>query len=223
MLSLGSRGPEVEALTEGLVSVGYLPESSYSFDEIVDLAVRSFQESEGLTVDGIAGPNTFRRLESLAGSRIKLIVIHHSATPRTTTVGQIRDYHVNHNGWRDIAYHYLLRQPEDDMPVEISAGRTQDGDAFIESGEEGAHVYGSVNFHSLGICCIGNFDEEDVPERMSDSLIALLSSFLIALKLDVDAVIGHKEVAGQNTACPGKFFDLDKLRANILGFLQENT
>ena len=216
MLSKGSRGPEVLALTEGLNELGDIPKTSSVFDSVVEGAVKLFQIDEELAVDGIAGPATLSRLETKVGQRIKLLVVHHAATPRTTTVEQIRDYHVNHNGWRDIAYHYLLRQPTDESPVQIAPGRYQDGDAYIESGEEGAHVYGYVNYYSLGICCIGNFDEEDVPARMWDTLVALLTSFLTALDLSADSILGHKEVADQNTACPGSRFDLDRLRSDVL-------
>jgi len=36
---------------------------SADFDSSVDMAVRSFQEQRGITVDGVVGPETFRRLE----------------------------------------------------------------------------------------------------------------------------------------------------------------
>lgn len=36
---------------------------SAEFDESVDAAVRTFQEQRGITVDGVVGPETFRRLE----------------------------------------------------------------------------------------------------------------------------------------------------------------
>ena len=215
MLSKGSRGPEVLALTEGLNELGYIPKTSSVFDSVVEGAVKLFQIDEELAVAAIACPATLSRLETKVGQRIKLLVVHHAATPRTTTVEQIRDYHVNHNGWRDIAYHYLLRQPTDESPVQIAPGRYQDGDAYIESGEEGAHVYGYVNYYSLGICCIGNFDEEKVPKRMYETLVQLLTSFLIAYELDESAVLGHREVPDQNTACPGSQFDLGKLRTDV--------
>jgi len=221
ILSRGSQGPEVLALTEGLNSLGYLPRTSDFYDSIVENAVQLFQIDESLAVDGIAGPMTLDRLQVRVGQRIKLLVIHHAATPRTTTVEQIRDYHVNHNGWRDIAYHYVLRMPTDESPVQIAPARKQDGDAYIEAGEEGAHVYGYVNYSSLGICLVGNFDEEKVPKRMYETLVQLLTSFLIAYELDETAVVGHREVPDQSTACPGGQFDLDLLRTDVKKSLRQ--
>ncbi len=41
---------------------------------------------------------------------INKIIIHCSATPegRNFTVDEIRDWHVNGNGWSDIGYHYVI-------------------------------------------------------------------------------------------------------------------
>ena len=223
MLSKGSTGPEVLALTEGLHELGYMPKTSRMYDSIVESAVKLFQIDEELAVDGIAGPATQQRPELRVGQRIKLLVVHHAATPRTTTVEQIRDYHVNHNGWRDIAYHYVLRMPTDESAVQIAPARKQDGDVYIEPGEEGAHVYGYVNYSSLGICLVGNFDEEKVPKRMYETLVQLLTSFLIAYELDETAVVGHREVPDQNTACPGSQFDLDLLRTDVKKSLRQSS
>ena len=40
--------------------------------------------------------------------KVDKIIIHHSAGPdsKIQNWGQIRRYHIDHNGWRDIGYHY---------------------------------------------------------------------------------------------------------------------
>ncbi len=63
-------GRRVRALREALLSAGismsYLAPDSVNnpdlFDDHVDAAVRSFQQSRGLIVDGVAGPDTLRAL-----------------------------------------------------------------------------------------------------------------------------------------------------------------
>ena len=42
--------------------------------------------------------------------KIDEIIIHCAATPegKNFTVAQIRDWHVNGNGWKDIGYHYVI-------------------------------------------------------------------------------------------------------------------
>lgn len=61
----GDTGPAVEQVTELLRRVGVLPEDhdGASYDESVELAVRGFQQQRGLTVDGVVGPATYRRLD----------------------------------------------------------------------------------------------------------------------------------------------------------------
>lgn len=60
----GDRGPEVRQLRDNLARLGLLEETlSDGFDRAVEQAVRSFQQSRGLTVDGHAGDQTFRAID----------------------------------------------------------------------------------------------------------------------------------------------------------------
>jgi N-acetylmuramoyl-L-alanine amidase len=66
---LGDSGPAVAQIIRLLVQIGLLGDaaddhasSSPEFDRRLELAVRHFQQQRGLTVDGIVGPLTFRRL-----------------------------------------------------------------------------------------------------------------------------------------------------------------
>jgi N-acetylmuramoyl-L-alanine amidase len=65
MLRLGDSGAGVAEVRSRLAHLGLLPdaESGSIFDEELDHAVRSFQQERGLTVDGIVGPATYRRLD----------------------------------------------------------------------------------------------------------------------------------------------------------------
>ena len=59
-LKKGDRGSEVKALQERLIELGYLPQGSAdgSYGNQTYKAVRSFQQNNGLTRDGIAGKRT---------------------------------------------------------------------------------------------------------------------------------------------------------------------
>jgi len=61
----GDSGPEVAEVRDRLHRLGLLSkeETSSEFDDDLLHALKVFQQSRGLTVDGIAGPQTFRRLE----------------------------------------------------------------------------------------------------------------------------------------------------------------
>lgn len=60
----GSTGPAVAEIRARLHRLGLLAEGhGDEFDEDVDRAVRHFQQERGIGIDGVVGPQTFRRLE----------------------------------------------------------------------------------------------------------------------------------------------------------------
>ncbi|MCF8530682.1 MAG: N-acetylmuramoyl-L-alanine amidase [Candidatus Nanopelagicales bacterium] len=67
MLRLGSTGAAVAEVRARLAHLGLLHNSQFEslnvYDSDVDRAVRIFQQERGITVDGIVGAETFRRLD----------------------------------------------------------------------------------------------------------------------------------------------------------------
>ena len=69
MLRLGSTGAAVAEVCARLAHLGLLVDNSGTavatniYDEHVVDAVRTFQQERGITVDGLVGPETFRRLD----------------------------------------------------------------------------------------------------------------------------------------------------------------
>ncbi|BAZ22911.1 peptidoglycan binding domain-containing protein [Kalymmatonema gypsitolerans NIES-4073] len=63
-LSLGSIDPFVSELQRDLSAKGYLSVGAVNgiFDEATENAVKAFQKDNGLTVDGIVGPQTGQKL-----------------------------------------------------------------------------------------------------------------------------------------------------------------
>lgn len=84
LLRLGAIGPAVDEVRSRLAHLGLLGEhTSGAYDEVVAEAVRSFQQERGLTVDGIVGPDTYRRLEEARwqlGDRVLSFVPGHLVT-----------------------------------------------------------------------------------------------------------------------------------------------
>ncbi len=64
-LRVGTRGPLVALLQDILYAVGYKTEATGVYDAQTEAAVKAFQRDNGLTVDGVAGPLTFRTLLTL--------------------------------------------------------------------------------------------------------------------------------------------------------------
>lgn len=87
-LGRGDSGPAVAEVRDRLVRLGFLDpvgtgSAEVRFDDAVDGAVRAFQQQRGMTVDGVVGPDTFRRLEEARwslGDRILSFVPAHMIT-----------------------------------------------------------------------------------------------------------------------------------------------
>jgi N-acetylmuramoyl-L-alanine amidase len=84
----GSRGPAVRHVRAQLADLGLLPPAAGDdadgpgldvFDDVVDEAVRSFQQSRGLRVDGIVGTSTARALDE-AGRSLGDRLLYHSVS-----------------------------------------------------------------------------------------------------------------------------------------------
>lgn len=67
--SIGDSGPAIREIRDHLIRLGYLtPDQSELFDESVFEAVKAFQLKRGLSVDGIVGPETWKRLDEAVWS-----------------------------------------------------------------------------------------------------------------------------------------------------------
>jgi N-acetyl-anhydromuramyl-L-alanine amidase AmpD len=135
----------------------------------------------------------------------------------------IRRYHMEVNGWADIGYHFVVERIEGIWST--SLGRPWN--------VSGAHcTHSNMNRRSLGVCVVGNFDEE----VLSLEGVSYLSRFIVALMVNHDIqaqnVIGHRDagmMAGydwqvvgrtgvpQFKSCPGRLFPMDLLRNVLYG------
>ena len=136
----------------------------------------------------------------------KNIIVHHSLTKDSGTVSwdDIRRYHKS-LGWRTIGYHYGIELVGNDY--EIFVGRMMN--------ESGAHCkQQGMNYKSLGICCIGNFDEDHVPQKQWQTCLKLVRSLVDILQLSVDNIYGHNAFAYYKS-CPGNNWSMDKFRREL--------
>ena len=81
----GDTGPAVEEIQSILVGLELLPAAGVTFDEATETAVRAFQQSRGIGVDGLVGSETWQALD---GARWKLgaRTLYHSVP--TSLVGE---------------------------------------------------------------------------------------------------------------------------------------
>ena len=193
VLKLGSRGNEVKLLQEKLNL-----KTDGIFGPLTEEAVKDFQRSNGLEVDGIAGANTLSKLNLSVNKRnIKEIIVHCSATPegKDFTVADIKRWHLQ-RGFSDIGYHYVIYR-----------------DGSIHTGRDesiiGAHCTGH-NTNSIGVCYIGGcISNGKTPKdtrtpQQKQSLVKLLKE--LKTKYPQASIHSHRDFA--NKACPS--FDATK-------------
>jgi N-acetylmuramoyl-L-alanine amidase len=129
----------------------------------------------------------------LRSEHITYLIVHHTATARDlTTAEAVRRYHVESRGWGDIGYHYFIE----------ADGRVHKG---RPDNVRGAHCRtDDMNGKSLGICLAGHFDLEPPTIEQMITLAALLKALIAKYEVVPEKVLGHCEVAGATTSCPGE-------------------
>ena len=198
ILKLGSRGNEVKVLQEKLNL-----KADGIFGPLTEEAVKDFQRSNGLEVDGIVGAGTLSKLNLSVNKRtIKELIVHCSATPegKDYSVDTIRQWHLQ-RGFSDIGYHYVIYR---------------DGSIHIGRDESiiGAHCTGH-NTNSIGVCYIGGCASDGKTPKdtrtteQKQSLVKLLKE--LKTKYPKASIHGHRDFSSK--ACPS--FDATKEYSSI--------
>lgn len=118
--------------------------------------------------------------------RTDYIVVHCSATGPSSDIGidEIRDWHMNRNGWSDVGYHAVIRRSG-----QIEFGRHFD--------EPGAHVRGQ-NYRSVGICMVGGVSMTGQPENnFTEPQFVSLKIALAMMRRAYPsaAIVGHRDLS----------------------------
>ncbi|QLG69742.1 MAG: N-acetylmuramoyl-L-alanine amidase [Candidatus Woesebacteria bacterium] len=129
----------------------------------------------------------------------EFIIVHHSATPRDSTKFiTIKNAHISY-GWGDIGYHKWV-------------SGLLDGDGILIQGRPenwiGAHTNSNKqNYRSIGVCVCGDFHSTAGNEIPTAAQLATLQQLLDTIRKQrntpKERVLGHTEVPGAATNCPG--------------------
>ena len=149
----------------------------------------------------IPGASPRRHVITMYPSRKwKYIIIHHSATDFGNST-QFNKAHLN-RGWAGVGYHFVIDNGtcgKDDGQIETTPRWIQQSD--------GAHCKaGSMNEQGIGICLVGNFSAGDVSAKQMNSLVLLVNKLRSYYRIPKSHIMGHGQVVGANTECPGKNF-----------------
>lgn len=136
------------------------------------------------------------------------IILHHTFKPTIAQFNERPDgaywmrvidrYH-RLKGWAGIGYHFVI---------------TPDGLIYIgrDLNTSGAHTRGQ-NSKAIGVCLLGNFDEETPTEPQWSSMKFLLCWLHHRFTIPISELRFHNEFATKT--CPGSRLDLHAIRAVI--------
>ncbi|NOG84793.1 MAG: N-acetylmuramoyl-L-alanine amidase [Planctomycetes bacterium] len=142
------------------------------------------------------------------------IVIHHSAT-NGGDAQAFDTYHREKRKWANgLAYHFVIGNGSGSKDGEIEVG-----DRWTKQ-IHGAHTANmSINRIAIGICLVGNFEEEQAPtQNQMKSLIRLVNYLSDRYHIPKSNLIKHNQVAQKSTACPGKNFPFQTLLNGVSAF-----
>lgn len=139
----------------------------------------------------------------------KYIVVHHSAGA-SGNAEEIGRLHREERGWDGLGYHFVIGNGNG-APL----GGVEVGYRWLDQ-SHGAHAgTDEHNQHGIGICVVGNYDVGEMPEEAYRSLRELTSWLARRYGITPDRILPHSRVRPDPTACPGKFFPLERLLKDV--------
>ena len=146
--------------------------------------------------------------------RWNYIVIHHSAG-NFGTIDFLQEVHRDRQRGDPIdaiPYHFVIGNGNGLGMGEIASDWRRDLNIW------GTHVSANnmaKNFLGLGICLIGNFEENELPDRQFDALVTLTRSLMGRYRISPQNVDFHGKIGGETTKCPGKLFPYERFRSAL--------
>lgn len=140
-------------------------------------------------------------------SQWKFIIIHHSATDEGNSLSFNR-HHIQ-RGFGGVGYHFVI----DNGTSSKIDGQIEVAPRWIKQ-QNGAHCKASeMNCRAIGICLVGNFNVEQVSNEQMNALVFLVNTLRNYYKIPIENIMGHGQVPGANTECPGKRFPWQKFKS----------
>ena len=150
----------------------------------------------------------------------RYIVLHHSDTVRGSTAG-IDKHHREVNGWDGVGYHFVIGNGHG-----MRRGRIEYTFRWNQQ-REGAHAGGTdkrYNENGIGICMIGDYEDHESDAFQLERSATLCACLIESVpELRVEYIIGHRDVPGKNTKCPGKFINIIYFQRLVNKILKERA
>jgi hypothetical protein len=148
-----------------------------------------------------------KRLEQIpvTAGKWKFIVIHHSATSAGSAKGMDRYHREEIHMENGLAYHFVIGNGHG-----MGNGEITIGNRWIEQIQGGHLASEALNEKSIGICLVGNFDQDRPTSEQLASLQWLISSLMDRCHLGSSSLKTHRQIHPNHTACPGRNFPSEK-------------
>ncbi len=137
------------------------------------------------------------------------IIIHHSATD----VGNALNFDKAHikRRWKGLGYHFVI----DNGTAGKKDGQIEVSPRWLHQ-ENGAHCKANeMNYNGIGVCLVGNFSEDRVTPRQMESLVFLVNKLKDYYNIPNSNILGHGQVKGACTECPGTKFPWGEFRNRL--------
>jgi LysM repeat protein len=139
----------------------------------------------------------------------RYIVIHHSDT--TTGNAAIFDRNHRRRGMENgLAYHFVIGNGKGSSDGEIEVGGR-----WLNQLAGGYCRNQRMNEIGIGICLVGNFDRYRPTRKQTESLVRLVKYLMVKYEIPKRRIIGHRDVRGSPTDCPGRYLSLVELRNRL--------
>lgn len=131
----------------------------------------------------------------------KYIIVHHTATDIGKAL-QVDRAHLDRGFMNGLGYHFVI----DNGTVGKGDGQIEVSPRWIKQ-QVGAHCKaGGMNDKGIGIALVGNFNEDQPTSNQVQSLTYLIRTLSQYYNIRAADIMGHRDVEGAKTDCPGKRF-----------------
>jgi hypothetical protein len=169
------------------------------------------------TSDSVAQPTNVAADSPLMETKVALrpwseIVLHHSAT-HTGDVASIDQAHRQQKDsqgrpWLGIGYHFVVGNGRNMGDGEVQATfRWREQLAGAHAGNR------THNEQGIGICLIGNFEEQPPTPKQIDATRDLVRQLAKRHAITRERILRHSDI--QATACPGRQFPWERVLADV--------
>lgn len=131
----------------------------------------------------------------------RYIIIHHSATDFGSALA-LHKGHKRRGFIEGLGYHFLI----DNGTLGKAEGQVEISPRWIKQ-QDGAHCKAAeMNYKAIGICLVGNFSKEVPTTKQLATLSHLVNTLRRYYNIPQKNIIGHGQVPGARTECPGRRF-----------------